>query len=399
MAAGSADDPAIYGPVNGQFVTLAEFQQWQVQALAQQTAAASAAFDAEVQDTGIPATNPYVIVSTPTTPVVPGGSTGSSSTLKANELAFGGGDIGTYCLFYPDDPLCDIWGGGGIVVTGGSTTVEQPIIIEQGISATDVNATVDAGLSSVWSGFVGTLDGVLAALIAGIQSALTAIGNALKAAYAILARLGGFILQALESLTRQVVAGVLRVLTDIRDLFKALYDDVIAPIANALSGLRGRLISLYTRFIRPMLIWIQDVRKVLGILALFHVPLAQKLDAKLADLERRVTQPLLYLLSFTNGIANFVNLIITGTYLLQQPLWLFSFQAYMGQSLNLQLNAMTTPIGAADLAAANAQNAQPTQQQSEAAGLAFVQGGSGPYAAIAAQSTATLTATLAQGQF
>jgi hypothetical protein len=399
MSPGNPNDPAIYGPVNGVFVTLSEFQEWQQQTYAAQQAAASAAFNQAEQDTGITASNPYVTVVTSTPPVLPGANS-STSTVTAKELGFGG-DIGSYCTLFPDDPLCDLWGGGGIGVDGGSggTVIEEPVIIEQGIGAADVNAAIDAGLSSVWAAVVGSLDGVLGLLVAGLQSALTAIGNALKAAYAVLARLAGFVLQALQSAVEGVLAGIVGVLNDVRDLLKGLYNDVIAPMVNALSGLRGRLLSWYTQFIRPMLIWIQSLRQLLAILSIFHVKFAQKLDAKLADLESRITQPLFYLLAFTNGIANFMNLIVTGTYLLQQPLWLFSLQAYMGQSLNMMFNAMTVPVDIEALAAQNAANGPPSIQQSQAAGLMYLQIGAGPNAASAAQSTADLTSDLAQGPF
>lgn len=397
MSPGNPNDPAIYGPVNGVFVTLSAYQAWQQQAYAAQQAAGSAAFNAEVEDTGIPAVNPYITVVTSTPPVVPGSA--SSSTVTAKELGLAGGNLGSYCDLFPDDPLCDVWGGGGIVVSGGSggTTIEQPVIIEQGIAGADVNAAIDAGLSSVWAGFVGTLDGVLGLLIAGLQAALTAIGNALKAAYAVLARLSGFILQALETLTRQVIAGIVGVLNEIRELLKDLYKDVLQPIAGALGSLRQRLLDAYTRFIRPMLIWIQDVRRVLALLSVFHIKFAQKLDAKLADLEGRITKPLFFLLSLTNGLGNFLNLILRADYLFQQSTWLRSFAAYNSQTLNLQLNAMTPNVGPADLLAANQANALPSVQQSTAAGIAYIQTGGGALAPVITQASTDMDRYLVQG--
>ena len=399
MSPSNPNDPAIYGPVNGVFVTLSEFQAWQAATFAADQAAASLQFQQAEQNTGITAPNPYtnVVTSTPA-PIPPANPT--TGTPSAHEVGLGG-DYGGYCSLFPDDPLCNIWGGGGIGVSvgGGGTVVEQPIIIEQGIGGADVNAAIDNGLSSVWSAVVGSLDGVLAAVVGSIQAALTGIGNALKAAYAVLARLSGFILAALNWLLREVVAGILAVLQDIRALFRALYNDLLLPMVQMLGNLRARLLDVYSRFIRPMLIVLQNLQRILGFLAAFHLQFAVKLDAKLADLERRITQPLFYLLSYTNAVANWVNLISTANYLIQSPTWLWSMNAYMGQGLNMQLNAMTPNISASDLAAANQATAQQTQQQSEAAGLAFIQTGTGPYAATSAQSSSDLAAALAQGPF
>ena len=96
---------------------------------------------------------------------------------------------------------------------------------------------------------------------------------------------------------------------------------------------------------------------------------AQKLDSYLADLEARITKPLFYLLSFVNGVANWINLIVTAGYLLQKGLFLNSLNAYIGEALNLQINAMNAPPSAAAIAAAQQANAVPTAAQ--AAGISM----------------------------
>ena len=331
--------------------------------------------------------------------IAAGQTAGSSTRLQPRATGFDPtGGAGSYCDEFPDDPLCNIWDGAGGVVFGGGNTgaVYQPVIIQEGLNATDVHGIVDAGLDTVWSAVVGAIDSTVLVAIAAIQDALTALGNAIKAAFAMLSRLGGFILNALKSMLTGLLHSIIQVLQDIRSLLKKLVTDVIIPLAKAIVAMRDKLLELYRRFIRPLLIWIQDVRRVLNILAIFHVPFAQKLDAKLANLERRITAPLLLLLRYTNQVANWMNLIVTANYLLQKPVFLASLNAYKGESINLLTNAMNTPASAAMTAAATNSMGATTPQQSAQDLQTFLSTGGGPYAApIAAKMINTL---LSEGQ-
>lgn len=354
---------------------------------------------------------PYIPPTSPSTPAGTAagrGAPAASTTAVSGSLAAAGastprlqprsefGDEGSYCEFYPDDPLCDLWNGGGIVFGGptGTTGVSQPVIVQEGLSATDVHGLIDGGLKTVWSAVVGAIDATVLVAIAAIQSALTALGNALKAAFAILARLGGFILNALRSLLHGLIKGILQVLQDIRNILKHVVDDVIAPMVKALGNLRDRILALYKRFVRPLIIIIQDVRRVLNILAIFHVPFAQKLDAKLGDLERRLTAPLLLLLRYGNQVANWMNLVVTANYLLQKPIFLWSLNAYKGESINLLANAMNVPASAATVAAARTSMGATTPQQTTADLQTFLTSGSGPYAASISAAGDVLTQSL-----
>jgi hypothetical protein len=446
MAAGDPNDPAIYGPVNGVFVTLSDFQAYEqslVNANAQAAApiiqqinkqygvdipvpvpstpkpATLASFTGDCQQPNQPGFPGWASFSdaaawanactaTPVTvPVIPAvsigstasgsagrgapaasaiaGGSGSSPQLQSHASGYDGyGGTGSYCDEFPDDPLCDIWGtgsGGGVIFGGGNTGgVYQPVIIQEGLNATDVHGIVDAGLDTVWSAVVGAIDATVLAAISAIQDAITALGNAIKAAFAMLARLGGFILNALASMLRSLLKSILQVLQDIRNVLQKIAKDILPAIAKAVKAIRDKTLDLYKRFVRPLLIWIQDVRRVLNILAIFHVPFAEKLDAKLADLERRITAPLLLLLRYTNQVANWMNLIVTANYLIQKPTFLWSQNAYKGESLNLFANAMNTPASAATIASAQAAFAAPSSKQTADDLTVFLQSDSGPYA-------------------
>lgn len=399
MAAYDPNDPAVYGPIPGVgLVTLSQWNAYNTQLFAANQQAAHDQFAAVAQSFPVDVANPYVVPPKVTAPPPAGTSTAAAGAAEKSHLIGAGGGLSDYCLYFPDDPLCEFFGGGFGGGGGGGGEINETIVF-QGLDATDVNAAIDNGLTAVWSAVVGSIDSVLAAAIASIQGALTGIGNAIKAAYAVLSRLGGFILGFLQTLLRDIVAGILHVLQDMRDLFKHVIDDVLKPLAGALQAIRDKLLDLYKRFVRPVLLILHQFRQLLNILALFHVPFARKLDQKLADLERRVTQPLLLLLSYTNAVANWINLLSTVNYLIQSPTWLWSFKAYIGPSTNLQLAAMTPNVDQAAIAAIQAANSAPTVQQSQAAGVTYIQTGGGDHAVIAQQMTDMLTADLSQGFF
>jgi hypothetical protein len=461
MAAGDPNDPAIYGPVNGVFVTLSTFQAYE-QSLVDANARAAAPIIQQINNqygvnipVPVPSTpKPATLaswtgdcnapkqpgfpgwatfadaaawanactathVSVPVTPSAGTGAAAGSSAgrgapavsaiagrsatsppLKSHVSGFDPtGGSGSYCDEFPDDPLCDVWGGGsggGIIFGGGNTGgVYQPVIIQEGLNATDVHAIVDSGLDTVWSAVVGAIDATVLVAIAAIQNAITALGNAIKAAFAMLARLGGFILNALKSMLTGLLHSILQVLQDIRNIVKHLATDVLLPIAKEIKAMRDRILDYYRRVIRPLLIWIQNVRRVLNILAIFHVPLAQKLDAKLADLERRITAPLLLQLRYINQVANWINLIVTANYLIQKPTFLWSQNAYKGESLNMFANAMAVPASAAQIAAAQTSMGVSTTAQTTADLHTFLSTGSGPYAAPIAAAGDTFAQSLA----
>jgi len=350
---------------------------------------------------------------TPTTPAAPTTPTPTTPTKTPTPAAVPPKaptsndyfDAGSYCDYFPDDPICnlDLYNGfpPTVVFVGspGSGTLGPINVTVEGPNGADVTKAVDGALGDLWDATVGAVDAAVADAVNAIQQVLTEIGNALKAAWNILSHLAGMILAFLQQLLSDVISGILRVLQEIKNLAQDLYKKVLLPIAQGVINLRDALIDVYQRFIRPMLIVLQDLRKVLSILAAFHVGFAQKLDAKLADLEARITRPFLYVLSFVNGVANWINLIITAGYLLQKSVFLNSLAAYVGEALNLQLNAMNQPPSAAAVGAANAANQTVPAAQASADLANFVGHDAGPLPTGMQPYVDQFTGYLAQGPY
>lgn len=295
-----------------------------------------------------------------------------------------------YCCYYPTDPTCCEGDPG--CTPGGSGGGSGPVNITNitnivGEDATTVWSQITGALSSLWSIVVGVFDAAIAGAIAAIQAALTAIANALKQAFEVLAHLVGDVLAFLGTVLKRLLAAIVDVLKRLRQLIKDIFNDIILPAIQALQKIRKWLIDLYEKFVRPILLWIQYLRQWLALLKLLHIKWAAKLDQTLAELEAKVTAPLYFLLSFTNGIANWLNLIVTAGYLFQRPIWLASLNAYKGASVALVANSMNTPGSIAAAGAGAAGSGLPTTTSSDQAGLQYMKDGTGAYQPLIDQQT------------
>ena len=339
----------------------------------------------------VTANNPNIIDSGPLN-INPGAS-------QNNYIGPSGGcadSFDPYCCYYPTDPACceafaanGECGGGGGGGGGGGTIIQNITNITNiiGEDASTVWGQITGALQTLWSVVIDSFDFAIAAAIAAIQSALTSIANALKAAFEALAHLAGSILGFLETIFKRLLSGLVKVLGRLKQLVEGLFSSVILPALQWLQKLRQWLMWLYENWIRPLLVWIQYLRQILGILKLLHIKWAQKLDQDLAELQAKITAPLFYLLSYTNALANWINLIITAGYLIQRPIWLASLNAYKGSSTALVLNSLTAPGVGLPGQGAGFTSSLPSTGQSDQAGLQYMQTQSGPYAELIGQST------------
>jgi hypothetical protein len=331
-------------------------------------------------------------------PITPAGTPDSGGPAPLQPLLnFGEPGIAEYCSIYPEDPICYFPGGTSISITGGSTSIVNNNTYIVGETAADVNSTVNGALAGLWAVVVQTEDAVLSSAIAGVKAALTAIANALAKAFAVLARLAGLILNFLATLWKDIVKGIRGALQGLVAAVKDIYNDVLKPLHDALQKLREAITKIYEQYVRPVLIALQKFRQLLAILKLFHIPFANKLDAALADIQRRITQPMIVLLGYVNQVANWINLILDARYLLQQPLLLNSAKANIGGLIGLGVQGMSAPVDPAALAAIQAANASLTTPEVHAALSEYLQTGTGSFAAPIADAGTVFNQQLLAG--
>lgn len=117
---------------------------------------------------------------------------------------------------------------------------------------------------------------------------------------------------------RKLDRWVLRVQKWLRDTF--------GPIIHALLWLRTNILKFYEKWLRPIFDTIEVMRRILGLLSFLHLSFARKLDAQLAEIERRLRQPIDALLRKVNEIIDWTDLVLDAggffqRYTLIKSLW------------------------------------------------------------------------------
>lgn len=169
-------------------------------------------------------------------------------------------------------------------------------------------------------------------------------------------------------------------------LLKRLVDDVLPVVIKALRNARELLNTLYKRFIRPLMNYIQKVRKYLAILRALHVPFADKLDKVLARIEGKIIGPYLYVLRTLNGMGGWINVIVTAGGVIQRPLFIRTMYAFQADWVNMFWAGQTAGHVTPPAPSRVSQRIPPTNAQLLVEWDAYAQARSGTFADVIAQS-------------
>lgn len=145
----------------------------------------------------------------------------------------------------------------------------------------------------------------------------------------------GWSLIALGKLWVRVVRPLLEAVKNIIDDIRRIYDRVLKPLFTTIEKIRRHILQIYERFVRPVIVAIQRVRKALYILRLLGFKFAEKLDRRLAELESRITGPLLEVLRQVNTMGGWLNVVLTAGGLLQGPTLVNSLAHYADDWIRL----------------------------------------------------------------
>lgn len=174
-----------------------------------------------------------------------------------------------------------------------------------------------------------------------------------------------------------------------------LLKEVLPAIVKAIQLARAALANIYQNYIRPILVYLQYIRRYLGILRLFHIKWATQLDNFLVNLQGRIIAPFLWVLGTINGIANWVNLILTANLILQRPLFINTMYAYQNDWITMWWTGQATAAAAGGVPPTPAGTGPPSTAQAEQLLAEYVQTDTGEIATDAAVCNATLQEALA----
>jgi hypothetical protein len=120
----------------------------------------------------------------------------------------------------------------------------------------------------------------------------------------------------------------------IQDVHKFL-EAKLRPIIDYLKKIRAFYDRWYKQYMRPILNMMQNIRKGLQILKLFHVKFAQDLDKRIAGIEAQLTNTFLTVRGIFNSLIDFTNAIADPLRLLRHPTVVLSLRRAFNGSLRL----------------------------------------------------------------
>lgn len=218
-----------------------------------------------------------------------------------------------YSPYDPFDPLCSPFDDYcGTDIGGGSIIIAPPPIV------IIVNGT-PADLSSVQNAInqQGKLNKDIITILGLIYGALKAL------------------LDLIKLLRKKWLDDVLPKLKKALEKIQRILDKILKPIRDALKAQRDAIMDIYTRFIRPLIVFLESIRRFIALLKIFHIHLLDKLDDQLAKLERRIMEPFLRALGRVNTISNWINFILNTRLLIFRNLFMRTQAANRGGSFSM----------------------------------------------------------------
>lgn len=181
----------------------------------------------------------------------------------------------------------------------------------------------------------------------GLQAAWDAIVVALQVAYALLKAGVGAIWDAAKWTYSNILKPIGQFVHDAYDRLKALYTSILKPILDWSKRITDALRRVYNTFIKPILSVIDSARKILQLLELLHVAWAKALDDALANLEHKITAPLLVAIQVINAIDSRIeSYILTADNLFRRATLLGSIGRNLNSIANMQWNRALSTLDA-----------------------------------------------------
>jgi len=236
-----------------------------------------------------------------------------------------------------------------------------------------------ADILGVVGGAIATsLEAVVAYLVTAVAWLASTVGSFLVSTGAIFAKAWDALKIVWADVLKPALVWIDKAVTRLQTWLK----DTFGPVFKWLRRVRDEIQGIYNKFVRPVVDTIEFIRQLNRVLLTFHITWLQKLDTYLAELERRIREPILWLNARVNELINAVNFIVTADGFFQRYGMVRSLGRYAPDWTKIWWLSQTAPIDAAAIADAKAQSvdATPASYYGEQLG-AFYRDGSGDFAA------------------
>lgn len=121
----------------------------------------------------------------------------------------------------------------------------------------------------------------------------------------------------------------------------------VAPILAFIKRLKEEFDRIYTTYVKPIIDAIEMVRQLNRVLELFHIHVLNKVDEVLAQIERKIEDPFLWVRAKITWVENWIDRIVTFDGLFQRVTLLASMAKHAPEWLNIGANFRNQPITSA----------------------------------------------------
>lgn len=225
------------------------------------------------------------------------------------------------------------------------------------VTGEPITTLVLTGLSFIFSIFGlggGDWKGPFQQLAIGLKD----ISNQLIDAIWSLAHNIRWVLNALRQLWENLLKPLLEHIKDITSKIGQAINKVLPKYLDIIQKIRKHILDIYARWFLPAIRILQQIRVMLALLRLAHVPGIAKLDAKLARIEGKIIGVFQTILSRVNDHSGFLNILLTARLTLQRGVLFPSLHENKGPFVNFWWNAQEYDETAADEQAAAALDQQ-----------------------------------------
>lgn len=162
-------------------------------------------------------------------------------------------------------------------------------------------------LGTVGGAIATSLEAVVGYLVTAVGWLASQVANILISTGAIFAKVWDAMKIVWSDVLKPALAWIDKAFTRVQAWLK----DTFGPVFKWLRRVRDELNRIYERFVKPVVDTIEFIRQINRVLLTFHITVLQTLDGYLAELERRIREPILWLYARLTDVENAVNFIVT----------------------------------------------------------------------------------------
>ena len=240
-----------------------------------------------------------------------------------------------------------------------------------------VTAIISA-IGALFGLFRGGVSGAVKTALEGMRASIASITDGLLRFAWQIARAAGKILGALHNIWVRVIWPLLRAVPKILGRLHRLITRDLPRLLKAIQRIRDKILEIYEKWARPILKTIQATRQILLVLRLFHIKWAEKLDAKLVEMQRLVMLPIQIALEHLAIIEQWINTIVTAEQLIQDTIFHNSIFHYQDPLVRSLLGAFSRPLDPLERADLWPRHAAVTAEQTEEHWRIYQRTGGGP---------------------